>query len=70
VQRGGSPTARDRVMASQMGAYAVDLLLQGKGGLAVGIENNKIVAHDILDLFDSKHHAELSLFDLNNDISY
>lgn len=70
VQRGGSPTARDRVIASQMGAYAVDLLLQGKGGLAVGIENNKIVAHDILDLFDSKHHAELSLFDLNNDISY
>ncbi|MFD1317684.1 6-phosphofructokinase [Loigolactobacillus zhaoyuanensis] len=70
VQRGGSPTARDRVMASQMGAYAVDLLLQGKGGLAVGIENNKIVSHDILDLFDSKHHAELSLFDLNNNISY
>ncbi|MFD0897594.1 6-phosphofructokinase [Loigolactobacillus binensis] len=70
VQRGGSPTARDRVMASQMGAYAVDLLLQGKGGLAVGVENNKIVSHDILDLFDSKHHAELSLFDLNSNISY
>lgn len=70
VQRGGSPTARDRVVASQMGAYAVDLLQQGKGGLAVGIENNKIVSHDILDLFDAKHHAELSLFDLNNSISY
>lgn len=70
VQRGGSPTARDRVMASQMGSRAVELLLEGKGGLAIGIENNKIVSHDILDLFNAKHHAELSLFNLNSDISY
>ncbi|ANK62850.1 MULTISPECIES: 6-phosphofructokinase [Loigolactobacillus] len=70
VQRGGSPTARDRVMASQMGSYAVELLMQGKGGLAIGIENNKVVSHDILDLFDAKHHSEISLYDLNNDISY
>ncbi|KRK34234.1 6-phosphofructokinase [Loigolactobacillus bifermentans] len=70
VQRGGSPTARDRVMASQMGSRAVELLLEGKGGLAIGIENNKIVSHDILDLFNAKHHAELSLYDLNSDISF
>jgi 6-phosphofructokinase 1 len=70
VQRGGSPTARDRVMASQMGSKAVELLLEGKGGLAIGIENNKIVSHDILDLFNAKHHAELSLYDLNSDISF
>jgi len=69
VQRGGSPTARDRVLASKMGAYAVDLLLDGKGGLAVGIEDNKITSHDILDLFDSKHKPDLSLYDLNNSIN-
>ena len=68
VQRGGSPTPRDRVLASKMGAYAVDLLLDGKGGLAVGIENNKITSHDILDLFDSKHKPDLSLFDLNKSL--
>ena len=49
IQRGGRPTARDRVLASKMGAYAVDLLLEGKGGLAVGILDNKVQAHDITD---------------------
>ncbi|MCP6657749.1 6-phosphofructokinase, partial [Klebsiella pneumoniae] len=43
MQRGGNPTAKDRVMASKMGAYAVELLLAGKGGLAVGIQNNQLV---------------------------
>lgn len=66
VQRGGSPTARDRVLASKMGNYAVELLLAGKGGLAVGIENNQITEHAMGDLFDEKHHADLSLYDMNN----
>ncbi len=70
VQRGGRPTARDRVLASKMGAYAVDLLLEGKGGLAVEILDNKIQAHDITDLFNSKHKPDSSLFELNNDLSF
>ena len=41
IQRGGSPTARDRVLASRMGAHAVKLLKQGIGGVAVGIRNEK-----------------------------
>ncbi|CAJ1174914.1 6-phosphofructokinase [Companilactobacillus nantensis] len=69
IQRGGSPTVQDRVLASKMGAYAVDLLLDGKGGLAVGIENNKLTSHDILDLFDSKHKPDLSLYDLNESLN-
>ena len=32
IQRGGSPTAFDRVLASRLGASAVELLLEGKGG--------------------------------------
>ena len=43
IQRGGSPTARDRVLASWMGAHAVDLLKQGIGGVAVGIHNEELV---------------------------
>ena len=66
VQRGGSPTARDRVLASKMGNYAVELLLAGKGGLAIGIENNQITEHAMVDLFDEKHHADLNLYDMNN----
>ena len=42
VQRGGSPTARDRIMASQMGSRAVDLLTQGIGNRVVGIRDNEI----------------------------
>lgn len=49
VQRGGSPTARDRVLASRLGARAVELLLEGKGGRAVGIERNQLVDYDIIE---------------------
>lgn len=70
VVRGGSPTVRDRVLASQMGAYAVELLLEGKDGLAIGIQNNKLVSHPMGDLFDAKHEAELSLYDLARDLSF
>ena len=48
IQRGGSPTARDRVLASRMGAHAVKLLKQGIGGVAVGIRNEKMVENPIL----------------------
>lgn len=49
VQRGGSPTVRDRVMASEMGYYAVELLEKGIGNRVVGIEENKIVDYDIYE---------------------
>lgn len=70
VQRGGSPTAKDRVLASEMGAYAVELLMAGKGGLAVGIQNNKLVNHAMTDLFNSKHESQLSLYKLASDLAY
>ncbi|KRM72586.1 6-phosphofructokinase [Lacticaseibacillus brantae DSM 23927] len=70
VVRGGSPTARDRVLASQMGSYAVELLLQGKGALAIGIQNNKLTTHEMTDLFDSKHKADLSLYTLADELSF
>jgi 6-phosphofructokinase 1 len=49
VQRGGSPTARDRIIASLFGATAVDLLLKGKSGKAVGIISDKITIVDLKD---------------------
>ena len=39
IQRGGSPSARDRVIASQFGARAVEVLKEGRGGVAVGMKN-------------------------------
>lgn len=51
VQRGGSPTGADRVLASRLGGYAVDLLMQGETAKGVGIKNNKIVATSFDEIF-------------------
>ena len=47
MQRGGSPTAKDRVYASMMGAYAVDLLCAGKTNRVVGYQNGRFMDMDI-----------------------
>ena len=47
IQRGGSPCAFDRMLASQMGEKAVDLLMQGIGGQCVAIRENRIVSFPI-----------------------
>ena len=49
AQRGGSPSVRDRVVASEMGYYAVKLLREGKGNRVVAMQNNKIVDFDITE---------------------
>jgi 6-phosphofructokinase 1 len=50
-----------------MGAYAVDCLLEGKGGICIGMVNNKIVDYDIyeaLALPRDKHVSMLRLIDI------
>jgi 6-phosphofructokinase 1 len=69
IQRGGSPTAFDRVLASRLGARAVELLLNGKGGRAVGIEKNELVDYDILEIFSRKHKIDMNLFNLSKELS-
>lgn len=53
IQRGGRPTAFDRVLASRMGNYAVHLLLDGHGGRCVGIQKEELVHHDIIDAIEN-----------------
>lgn len=69
VQRGGSPTARDRVLASRLGARAVELLLEGKGGRAVGIERNQLVDYDIIEALKKKHTIDRKMYDLSAELS-
>lgn len=69
IQRGGSPTAADRVLASRLGAFAVELLLQGKGGRAVGIEKNELVDHDIIEILTRKHTVNQSMYNLSKELS-
>ena len=47
MQRGGSPTCKDRVFASLMGAYAADILCAGKTNRVVGYKNGELVDFDI-----------------------
>lgn len=62
VQRGGNPTLRDRVEATRMGYYAVELLEQGIGNRVVGIKDSKLVDYDIQEAlqmskpYDEKLH--------------
>ncbi|KAA5927083.1 6-phosphofructokinase [Pantoea sp. Bo_2] len=53
IQRGGAPCAYDRILASRMGAYSIELLMQGYGGRCVGIQNEKMVHHDIIDAIEN-----------------
>ena len=69
VQRGGSPTVRDRVLASQMGKYAVDLLEQGIGNRVVGVRGNKLVDYDIQEALQMKKPFDDDLYDLTKIIS-
>ena len=54
MQRGGSPTCKDRVYASIMGAMAVELLIEGKTNRVVGYRNGQYVDFDIDEALNMK----------------
>lgn len=64
VQRGGSPTVKDRVTASRMGARAVELLLEDKSNRIVCIQKNKIVDVDIEEGLSMKKNVSEDLIKL------
>jgi len=64
VQRGGIPTARDRVMATQMGAYAVNLLSQGTANRVVVSVCGEIKDYDILEGLNMQKAAHPQDYDL------
>ena len=69
VQRGGAPSLRDRVVASQMGYHAVKLLLDGKGGRIVAMQSEKIIDLDIEEALATKKTLDPALIDMNDEIS-
>lgn len=64
IQRGGSPSARDRMLATQLGAHAVDLLHQDRAGLAVGIRGTKLIEVPFSDVQIGEHAADTGLTNL------
>ncbi|NJP37011.1 6-phosphofructokinase [Alkalicoccus luteus] len=69
IQRGGSPTAQDRVLASRLAAKAVELLLVGEAGQMVGIEDNKLVYHPIDDALAKKKTLDQEMYQLSKELS-
>lgn len=53
LQRGGTPTAFDRILASRLAAKAVDLLMEGRSGLMAGFYKGEVRATSFKDVFDS-----------------
>jgi 6-phosphofructokinase 1 len=58
LQRGGSPTYFDRVLASRMGIAAVEGILKGEKDVMVGIKDNKIVYNDFKTIMTNKHEID------------
>ncbi len=69
IQRGGSPTAQDRILASQMGAESVDLLRSGQGGLMVAWKNGRLVSLPILEALQQSQELDLRLLQLSEILS-
>lgn len=69
VQRGGSPTVRDRVVASEMGNYAVKLLMQGIGNRVVAVQKEKVLDYDIFEALQMKKSIDLRMYEMAHEIS-
>ncbi len=67
IQRGGAPTAPDRILAARLASYAVELLVEGKSGRCVGIENNVLVNNDIIQAMKLEHKVDVQLYKLCNE---
>ena len=64
VQRGGSPTMADRMLAARFGTRATELLLQGKTNRVIGIKNNKIIDLDIAEALSETKQIDKHLYDM------
>lgn len=64
LQRGGSPSAFDRLLASRLGAAAVELLLKGETGKMVGLIGNKIEATDLEVVLSQQKTINRDIYDL------
>lgn len=64
IQRGGSPTHNDRILASRLGDFAVRRLLKGDSGKACGIIQGELVATDIQKVVTTKKPFNMDLYEL------
>lgn len=64
IQRGGSPTAYDRLIASRMGFQAVEALLQGQSGVMTGLQGREIELVPIADVIANKRAVNMEYYEM------
>lgn len=69
LQRGGTPTTMDRIMASEMGKKAVELLLENKSSKVLGFKCNNIMDMDINEALALKKEFDMDLYNTANVLS-
>ena len=69
IQRGGAPSAFDRVLASRMGSKAIELLMEGKTSRVVGIKDNQIFDQDIDEALALDRTFDEKLYEISEEIS-
>jgi 6-phosphofructokinase 1 len=62
IQRGGSPTAYDRLLASRMGVKAIEALLEGKHGVMTGLQGRNIEYIPLLDVISNKRQVNMEYY--------
>ncbi len=69
IQRGGSPTAQDRVLASRLGGKAVDLLKENETGKLATIKNNQIISLDMSEALMYERNINKNIYNLAQELS-
>lgn len=69
TQRGGSPTARDRVLASRLGVAAVEALIEGQTNVMVGVVNNEVRLTPMRNVWSRKKNIDYELLKLTQLLS-
>ncbi|MEG0772738.1 6-phosphofructokinase [Clostridium sp.] len=69
IQRGGIPSAFDRILASRLGAKAVEVLLEGKSARVVGMKNGEIIDMDITEALSLEKVFNEKLYEISRALS-
>ena len=69
LQRGGSPSARDRILASQVGVGAIEALVQGQRNVMVGVRNNEVVYVPFVDAVGKRKIMDKKLIKVLDELS-
>lgn len=69
TQRGGYPTAKDRIMATRMGNYAVKLLMENIGNRVVAAQKEEVIDYDIFEALNMTKSIDMELYNIAHEVS-